>query len=172
MVVERRRLGDERGFLSRVFCATELAAIGWNRPIAQINHTLTRRRGTVRGLHFQHAPHAEMKLVTCLRGAVWDVALDLRAESPTLLRWHAEELSADNGRALLIPEGCAHGFQTLSDDCELVYCHSAPHAPDHEGIVNALDPAVGIAWPQPIAERSVRDENAPILPPSYPGIRV
>ena len=130
--IERMRLGDARGFLARVFCADELARVGWQKPIAQLNHSYTAARGTVRGMHYQRPPHAEMKLVSCLRGAVWDVAVDLRRESPTFLGWHAEELSADNGRALLIPEGFAHGFQTLSDDVELLYCHSAPHAPAAE----------------------------------------
>ena len=109
--IERQRLGDARGFLSRLFCAEELAAAGWSKPIAQINQTFTAKRGTVRGLHFQYPPHAEMKLVSCLRGEVWDVAVDVRAGSKTFLRWHAERLSADNGCALLIPEGFAHGFQ-------------------------------------------------------------
>lgn len=171
-VVERRRIGDSRGFLSRLFCATELRAAGWTRPVAQINHTLTRKRGTVRGMHFQTAPHAEMKLVTCLRGAVWDVAVDLRAGSATLLRWYGTELSADNGRALLIPEGCAHGFQTFTDDCELLYCHSAPYVGEREGLVNAVDPRIGIDWPLPIAERSERDRDAAHLPSEYSGIRL
>ena len=102
--VERQNLGDARGFLSRLFCADELAAAGWRKPVAQINQTVTTRRGAVRGMHFQRPPHAEMKLVTCLRGAIFDVAVDLRKGSPTFLRWHAEELSSENRRALLIPE--------------------------------------------------------------------
>jgi dTDP-4-dehydrorhamnose 3,5-epimerase len=171
-VVERRRIEDERGFLARVFCAGELAVAGWTGHVAQINHTQTRKRGTVRGLHFQHAPHAEMKLVTCLRGVVWDVAVDLRAGSSTLLRWHASELSADNGRALLIPEGCAHGFQALTDDCELLYCHNAPYVAESEGLVSALDPRIGIAWPKSIAEQSARDRSADYLPTGYLGIQV
>ena len=110
-------MGDARGFLSRLFCAEELRAAGWTGPIAQINHTHTARKGTVRGMHFQYPPHAEMKLVSCLRGEVWDVAVDIRAGSQTFLRWHAEILSADNGRALLIPQGFAHGFQALTRRC-------------------------------------------------------
>ena len=98
--VQRQVLRDERGFLSRLFCADELHAAGWYGSVAQINHTCTRQAGTVRGLHYQKPPHAEIKLVSCLRGAVWDVAVDLRLGSPTFLRWHAELLSADNGRAL------------------------------------------------------------------------
>ncbi|MDZ7804392.1 MAG: dTDP-4-dehydrorhamnose 3,5-epimerase family protein [Thiohalophilus sp.] len=116
-LIQRQRIGDHRGFMDRLFCAEELAEAGWVRPIAQINHTYTHRRGTVRGMHFQSPPHAEMKLVTCLRGAVWDVAIDLRPDSPTFLAWHGEELSPDNQRALLIPEGFAHGFQALTCRC-------------------------------------------------------
>lgn len=154
----RRRLGDERGFLSRLFCATELADAGWSAPVQQVNHTHTRRRGTVRGLHFQRPPMAEAKLVSCLRGAVLDVAVDLREGSPTFLQWHAATLSADNGRALLIPEGFAHGFQTLVDDVEMLYCHSAAYCAAAEGGLHPLDERLGIAWPLPVAELSQRDD--------------
>lgn len=169
-LIERQRLGDSRGFLSRLFCAEELSAAGWNKPIAQINHTHTAQRGTVRGLHFQHPPHAEMKLVSCLRGAIWDVAVDLRAGSPTFLQWHAQELSAINNRALLIPEGFAHGFQTLSDDCELIYLHSAAHAAGAEGGLSPHDPLLSIAWPLPITELSNRDAQHPMLNHQYKGM--
>jgi dTDP-4-dehydrorhamnose 3,5-epimerase len=108
-------MADDRGSLSRLFCADELAASGWAWPVAQINHTVTLHRGAVRGFHFQRPPHAEAKLVSCLRGAVWDVAVDLRQGSPTFLQHRAIELSADNGQALLIPPGFAHGFQALRD---------------------------------------------------------
>jgi dTDP-4-dehydrorhamnose 3,5-epimerase len=169
-VVVRERRGDERGFLSRLYCAEELGAAGWRGAVAQVNHTLTRVPGTVRGMHFQHPPHAEQKLVSCLRGRVWDVAVDLRAGSPTRLRWHAEELSADNGRALLIPEGFAHGFQVLDPDSELLYLHSTFHAPQSEGAVNALDPRLAIAWPLPVGERSARDVAHPPIADDFPGI--
>lgn len=169
-VVQRRQLGDSRGFLARLFCAKELAVGGWQKPIAQINHTYTRKQGTVRGMHFQYPPHAEMKLVSCLRGAVWDVAVDLRAGSPTLLQWHAEELSSDNCRALLIPEGFAHGFQTLSDECELIYLHSMEYAPSAEAGLNARDPMLSIDWPLAIAEISVRDEQHPMLDRAFKGV--
>lgn len=168
--IERQRIGDARGFLSRLFCADELAAAGWHKPIAQINQTLTQRRGTVRGMHFQLPPHAEMKLVTCLRGAVWDVGLDLRAGSPTFLQWRAVELSALNGHALLIPEGCAHGFQALTDECELLYLHTAAYAPQAEAGFNAQDSALAIAWPLPITEMSERDRQHPALHSDFAGI--
>ena len=141
-LVERQRLGDARGFLSRLFCAEELAIAGWIKPVAQVNHTFTARRGTVRGMHFQRPPHAEMKLVSCIRGEVWDVAVDVRAGSPTFMRWHAERLSADNGRALLIPEGFAHGFQTLTDGVELLYCHSAAYAAEAEAGLSMIQPCI------------------------------
>jgi dTDP-4-dehydrorhamnose 3,5-epimerase len=162
-VIQRTQSGDERGFLSRIFCASELASAGWRKPIAQINHTHTQGRGTVRGMHFQRGAHAEMKLVSCLRGAVWDVAVDLRADSPTFLWWHAEELSARNHRALLIPEGFAHGFQALEDDCELLYLHSTAYAPDAEVGINPQDPRLAIAWPLPVTQLSARDASHPML---------
>jgi dTDP-4-dehydrorhamnose 3,5-epimerase len=160
--VERQRLGDARGFLARLFCAGELCSAGWNKPVVQINHTYTARRGTVRGMHFQRPPHAEMKLVTCLHGEVWDVAVDVRAGSATFPHWHAEHLSAENGRALLIPEGFAHGFQALTDDVHLLYCHSAAHAAEAEAGLNPTDPTLAIAWPLPI-NLSTRDAQHPLL---------
>lgn len=160
-LVSRKRLGDSRGFLSRLFCAAELAAAGWIKSIAQINHTYTSQRGTVRGMHFQRPPHAEMKLVSCIRGEVWDVAVDVRADSPSFLHWHAERLSADNGHALLIPEGFAHGFQSLTDDVELLYCHSAGYDAPSEGGLNPRDPRLEISWPLPIAALSPRDSGHP-----------
>lgn len=171
-VVHRRRIGDERGFLARVFCSDELGDAGWRKPIAQINHTLTRKRGTVRGLHFQYPPHAEMKLVTCIRGVVWDVAVDLRVGSATFLQWHAEELSAENGCALLIPEGFAHGFQAVTASCELLYLHSASYAPDVEAGIHPQDERLAIAWPLPISEISPRDASLPTCSAGFEGIRL
>ncbi len=168
--IERHRVGDARGSLTRLFCAEELAAAGWNDPIAQINHTVTTQRGTVRGLHYQAPPHAEMKLVSCLRGEVWDVAVDIRAGSKTFLQWHAERLSADNGCALLIPRGFAHGFQALTGDAELLYCHCAPYNAEAEGALNVKDPRLAIAWPLEIAALSPRDARHPMLSESFAGV--
>jgi len=169
-LVERRCIGDARGWLSRIFCAEEMAAAGWTWPIAQINHTLTAARGTVRGMHYQNPPQAEAKLVSCLHGEIWDVAVDLRAGSPTFLQWHGERLSADNGRALLIPPGFAHGFQTLSGGVELLYCHSAPYAPAAEGGLHALDPRLAIRWPVEIERLSDRDAGHPWIGPGFEGL--
>lgn len=168
--IERQRMGDMRGFLSRLFCAEELSAAGWSKPIAQINQTVTARRGTVRGLHFQYPPHAEMKLVSCVRGEVWDVAVDIRVDSKTFLRWHGERLSADNGCALLIPEGFAHGFQTLTDDVELLYFHSAAYSAPAEAALNPNDARLKIAWPLPITGLSTRDAQHPMLDDQFSGV--
>ena len=169
-LVERQPLVDARGFFERLYCAAELAACGWTQPIAQINRSCTRRPGSVRGLHWQQPPHAEMKLVSCLRGAVWDVAVDLRAGSPTFLHWHAETLSADSARALLIPEGFAHGFQALTADAELLYCHSRPYAPAAEAGLHPLDERLAIAWPLPVGDLSARDAQHARLAASFQGI--
>lgn len=170
--VERHRLGDRRGFLSRLFCAEELSAAGWVKPIAQINHTYTTKCGAVRGMHFQRPSHAEMKLVTCIRGEVWDVTVDVRADSPTFLRWYAERISADNGWALLIPEGFAHGFQALTDDVELLYCHSAAYNPSAEDGLNPQDARLAITWPLPIVELSARDAAHPLIGIEFEGVRL
>lgn len=170
MRIQRQPLADARGALTRMFCAQELAAAGWHGPIAQINHTHTTQRGTVRGLHYQRAPAAESKLVSCLQGAVWDVVVDLRADSPTFLHWYAEELSAQNHTALLIPPGCAHGFQALQDNTELLYLHSAPHAPECEGAIHVSEPRLAIDWPLPVVNLSARDAAHPLLTPEFEGI--
>ncbi len=168
--VVRRQRGDARGFFARLFCADELREAGWYAPVAQVNYTYTAHKGTVRGLHFQHPPHAEMKLVCCVRGKVWDVAVDLRHGSSTFLSWHAEILSADNGTALLIPEGCAHGFQALCDDVELLYCHSAAYSGQAEGGLHPLDPRLALTWPFPVAELSERDDGHPFVGQKFPGV--
>lgn len=169
-IVERQRMSDDRGYFSRLFSVDELASTGWCKPIVQINQSCTLQQGTIRGLHFQHSPYAEMKLVTCLHGAVWDVAVDLRVRSPTFLRWHAVELSAENRRALLIPEGFAHGLQTLTNDCELLYLHSAVYSPQAEDGINPKDPTLGITWPLPISKISARDIGLPVLDGGFVGV--
>lgn len=170
LVVERQRLTDARGFLTRMFCVDEFTALGWTQPIAQINHTFTLRRGTVRGMHFQYPPHAEMKLVSCLQGEVWDVAIDIRQGSPTFLHWHGEILSVGNCRSLLIPQGFAHGFQSLTDDAELFYLHSAAYAIESEGGLNPFDPELVIDWPLPITEISEKDTLHPHIHKDFRGI--
>lgn len=169
-LVERQVLTDCRGFLSRVFCAEELAGAGWIKPVVQINHTRTDRLGTVRGMHFQRSPGAEMKLVSCLRGEVWDVAVDVRAGSKTFLQWHAERLSVSNARAMLIPEGFAHGFQALTDDVELLYVHSAAYASGCESGLHPTDTRLSITWPLAIGELSARDARHPLINSDFEGV--
>lgn len=169
-VLERRLFGDNRGSFARLFDAEELAGAGWTLPIAQVNHSFTGRRGSIRGMHYQRTPHADMKLVTCIRGAVFDVALDVRAGSPTLLQWHGEVLSAENRRAMLLPEGFAHGFQALSDDVELIYCHSALYAAEVDAAHNVFDPLFAIDWPEPVTDMSDRDCAHAMLTNSFEGV--
>ena len=170
LVVQRKAIEDHRGFLSRFYCAEEFRAAGIKKPIAQINHTLTRKKGAVRGLHFQHPPYAEAKLVSCLKGEILDVAVDLRRNSPTFLHSHGEILSAENRRSLLIPEGYAHGFQALTENCELIYLHTAAYHPEAEGALNVTDPRLSIAWSLPIEALSERDRSHPFISSDYEGI--
>jgi len=170
MLLQRKAIEDHRGFLSRFYCAEEFREAGIDNPIAQINHTLTRKQGAVRGLHFQHPPHAEAKLVSCLKGEILDVAVDLRRDSPTFLHWYGEILSAENRKSLLIPEGYAHGFQTLTEDCELIYLHTAPYHSEAEGALNATDPKLNIVWPLPINDLSERDRSHPFISQEFQGI--
>lgn len=169
-LVRRKPIADDRGYFERLFCDEELHALVAHRKIVQINHTLTVRRGTVRGLHFQRPPHAEMKFVQCLRGEVFDVAVDLRRGSPTFLRWHAEVLGADDHRSFVIPEGCAHGFQALGDDCELLYFHTAAYHASAEAGLNPQDPRLAIAWPLPVTGLSWRDAGHALLDDDFAGI--
>lgn len=163
---------DERGRFARLFCEGSLAAFAQAFHVRQINHSRTAEKGTVRGLHYQNPPHAEVKLITCLRGAVWDVAVDIRQGSSTFLHWHAERLVAGDGRSLLLPAGFAHGFQALSDDAELLYLHSADYAPEHEGGLAANDPRLHIDWPLPIQNLSARDASYPRLDEGFQGVRL
>ena len=168
-VLERHPHRDSRGYLERLFCEHDLQVVfGGDRRVVQINRTLTELPSTVRGLHFQRPPHAETKVVTCLRGEVFDVAVDIRRSSPTFLEWHGEVLSETNGRSLLIPEGFAHGFQTLAADCELLYFHSAAWCAAAEGGLNPIDPRIAITWPCPISEMSNRDRCHPLLDAGCP----
>jgi dTDP-4-dehydrorhamnose 3,5-epimerase len=169
-VLERQPSTDARGVFRRIFCPSELASMGWTGPVAQVNYSLTTRAASVRGIHFQHPPYAEDKLVSCVTGAVWDVAVDLRAGSPTFLRWHAEILSADNGRALLVPKGFGHGFQALVDGSALVYVHSAAYEAAAEGGLHPRDPAMDIRWPMDIAEISAKDAGRAFIDASFRGV--
>lgn len=162
-LIETQRREDERGWFARVMCRKTLRAHDLPGDFVQANHSMSRHRGTIRGLHFQRPPHAEAKLVRCIHGAIFDVLVDLREGSPTHLKWEAFELSAENGRMLLVPERFAHGFQTLTDDAEVTYFVTHPYTPDAEGGLRYDDPALGISWPLPVTEISEKDRAWPLL---------
>ncbi len=163
---------DHRGSFARTFSVEVLEQLGPGRRVIQSNHSITHARGAIRGMHYQLPPHAEIKLVRCIHGAVFDVIIDLRAGSPTLLKWYGAVLNADNRRTMFVPEGCAHGFQVLEPDSELVYFHTAPYSPPHEQAVRYDDPAVGIQWPLPVSDVSDRDQRHPLVGGDFSGIVV
>lgn len=162
-IAETTLASDKRGVFARLFCKRELALAIGDRDIVQINFSLTESRGAIRGLHFQKPPFSEMKIVRCMKGKVWDVVVDLRSGSNTFLEWHAEELSPDNAKMMIIPEGCAHGFQSLEPGSELLYLHTEFYTPNAESGVAFDDPSLKISWPLPVTEISVRDNGHPHL---------
>jgi dTDP-4-dehydrorhamnose 3,5-epimerase len=167
--IGRRRV-DERGSFVRIYDAGEFSAIKRELVFVQANLSRTTARGTLRGMHFQRPPAADAKLVRCLKGAVFDVAVDLRADSTTFLQWHGIELSAAADAGILIPEGFAHGFQALTDDAELLYLHTAAYVPALEGGLRHDDPRLDIRWPLPAQNVSARDRAFPLLDTSFAGI--
>jgi dTDP-4-dehydrorhamnose 3,5-epimerase len=167
-VVEPERLEDERGFFARTFSSNDFAARGLDARVDQCSTSFNAKVGTLRGLHYQTAPHGEAKLVRCTRGAIYDVAVDLRSDSRSYLRWFGVELSAEDGRALFVPEGCAHGFQTLAEATEVSYQISTPYVPAAARGVRWDDPVFGIEWPQAPSEgrtMSRRDTEYPDFSP-------
>lgn len=169
--IRQTPLSDARGRFTRLFCEADLAPIRAGLHFPQINLSETRGRGTLRGMHYQTPPAAEAKLIRCLRGRVFDVAVDVRADSPTFLHWHALELADDNDRAVFIPEGFAHGFQTLTDEVQLLYMHTAPWTPACEAGLRHDDPRLAIRWPLPAANVSERDRGHALIDPRFAGIR-
>ncbi len=167
-LIELERISDERGFFARAWCAEAFTEHGLDASLSQCNISFNARRNTLRGLHWQAAPHQETKLVRCTQGAVWDVIVDLRPTSPTFLRWHAVELDSRNRLALYIPHGFAHGFQTLADDSELFYHMSAPHHPECTRGARWNDPAFAISWPHAAPSLSPRDAKHPAFVPPIP----
>jgi dTDP-4-dehydrorhamnose 3,5-epimerase len=162
-LVELERLGDERGWFSRTFDADEFRARGLESTVVQCNASFNERRDTLRGLHYQAEPHDETKLVRCVRGAIFDVGVDLRPQSPMYCAWYGVELSAENGKMLYLPRGVAHGFQTLVDGCEVLYQMGHEYVPEAARGVRWDDPAFDIRWPAPSAERTIsaRDRGFP-----------
>jgi dTDP-4-dehydrorhamnose 3,5-epimerase len=169
-VIELEPFRDERGLFARTFCQKEFATIGFHKQIVQINHSVTRQKGAIRGMHYQRPPASEIKIIRCVQGAVFDVMVDLRAGSSTYLHWHGAELSKDNMRMVYIPEGFAHGFQTLADNSELIYHHSAFYSPEYEQGMRFDDPALTIAWPWPPSVISTKDQSYPLIDDNFKGI--
>ncbi|HEC99206.1 MAG TPA: dTDP-4-dehydrorhamnose 3,5-epimerase [Proteobacteria bacterium] len=169
-VLEPEPFADDRGKFARIYCHEELKEIGHYKPIVQINHSLTRQKGAVRGMHFQYPPKVEIKMVKCINGSVYDVIIDLRRNSSTFLRWYGEILSAENIKMIYVPEGLAHGFQVLEANSELLYFHTEFYSPEHEGGVRYNDPLLNISWPLEVADVSTRDQNHPLLSEDFEGI--
>ena len=160
-IVDPEPVSDERGSFARVWCANEFSNAGLSTRVVQVNVSTSAVRGTLRGMHYQAQPHAEIKIVRCTSGAVFDVAIDLRPDSPTFRRWQGVELTAASGRMVYIPQGMAHGFQTLTDDATLEYQMSEYYAPEHARGVRWNDPAFGVNWPLPMSNISPRDAAYP-----------
>ena len=171
-VLQRNPIGDHRGYLERLFCQQELQPLLNGKSIAQINHTLTEKKGSVRGMHYQTPPHAEIKFVSCICGKVLDVAIDLRKGSPTFMHYHSDILTPDNHKTLVIPEGFAHGFQTLTDGCEMLYFHSASYCQESESALNTRDPLLNIQWPLEITDISERDQSHPMIDSAFVGVEL
>jgi len=162
-IIEPERAEDERGFFARTFCVQEFSAHGLDPAVVQCNISYNQRRGTLRGLHYQVPPHAEARLVRCTAGAVYDVVVDIRPDSPTFKRWLGVELSVENRKMFYVPEGYAHGFQTLADGTELFYQMSKAYAPLAARGIRWDDPAIGISWPMKPLVVSARDRSYPAL---------
>ncbi len=169
-MIERQATSDDRGSFGRLFCRDDMKPFGWNKPVAQVNVSRTTTAGSVRGLHYQLPPHAEIKYVSCLKGAIFDVAVDLRCHSTTFLQWCGFELSAENRRGLIIPEGFAHGFQALTNDVEMVYFHSTTYAKQADSGLNVLDPRLAIQWPLPVSGLSDKDANSALITEAFKGV--
>lgn len=162
-IIKPEPFQDHRGMFSRIYCKNELSAIGYVKDIVQVNYSITVKKGAIRGMHFQYPPKAEIKMVKCLCGSVFDVIIDLRKGSPTFLKWHGEILSSENMKMIYIPEWFAHGFQTLEENCELLYLHTEFYSPEDEGGVRFDDPVLNISWPLEVTDISEKDRTHPLL---------
>ena len=169
-VIIREKNSDVRGYLSRLFCLDEINEDSEFDSLKQINISYTKSKHTLRGLHFQKSPFAEKKIVTCIKGKIFDIIVDLRKNSPTFLKFHNEILSENNQTSLLVPEGFAHGFLSLEDDCKVLYFHSKNYNPNYESGIKYDDPKIGINWPSEPKEISERDLSFPLIDEKFRGI--
>ena len=171
-VIETEPFVDQRGIFARFFCENELSSIIGNRHFVNINFSKTLKKGTIRGIHFQYPPKAEMKLVRCIRGAIFDVIVDIRKGSPTFLKWHGEVLSAENMKMLCVPEGFAHGFQVLEENSEIIYMVSNFYSPENEEGLNYADPILGIDWQIVPEDISDKDMHHKMISDNFRGIEL
>jgi dTDP-4-dehydrorhamnose 3,5-epimerase len=169
-IIDLEPRSDERGWFARYYCKEEFQQIGHTKEWVQMNHSVTNKTGSIRGMHFQVHPYKEIKMLRCIAGAVYDVIIDLRKDSDTFLKWVGVELSAANKKMLYIPEGFAHGFQCLEDNCELTYHHSEFYQPGSEAGIRYNDPLINIKWPLPLTVISARDEEHHYLNENFKGI--
>lgn len=169
-IIDLQPVSDSRGWFARTFCKKEFEEIGHLKEWVQLNHSFTNKKGTIRGMHYQMPPYSEIKLIRCIAGAVLDVVIDLRKGSATFLQWISVELDPANKKMIYIPEGLAHGFQTLTDNSELLYHHSAFYTPGSEGGIRFDDPIIDVQWPLPVTDISERDLSHPLLDESFNGI--
>jgi dTDP-4-dehydrorhamnose 3,5-epimerase len=158
-VIEIEPHQDNRGYFERLICRNEMMGIGLTKEIVQINHSFSKQKGTLRGMHYQVPPFTETRIIKCIKGSVFDVAIDIRKESPTFLKWFGLELTEGNNRMLFIPEGFAHGFQTLKNNSELLYFHTGYYNPQAEAAINYSDPLLKIKFPLKVTEISDRDKS-------------
>jgi len=165
-VITPTPIGDERGKFARVFCKNEFSKINHNKEFVQFNHSVNKIKGTVRGMHFQKHPFSEIKLIRCIKGSVYDVIVDLRPESDTYLKWFGETISAENMKMMYVPEGFAHGFQTLEEQSELLYHHTNYYTPCSEGGINYADKTINIKWLLPVTLVSDKDKTLPFINPT------
>jgi dTDP-4-dehydrorhamnose 3,5-epimerase len=169
-VIDLKPFSDDRGWFARYYCKNEFSEIGHQKEWVQMNHSVNYRKGTLRGMHFQVPPYSEIKMVRCIAGAVYDVIVDIRKDSSTFLHWFGIELSAVNKKMLYIPEGFAHGFQTIEDNSELIYHHSEFYKPGAESGLRYNDPAINLQWPMAVTVLSDRDAAHPLLDNNFKGI--
>lgn len=171
-LIEPEPFIDNRGSFTRIFCKDELLQIGHNDPIAQINHSRNVEKGIIRGLHFQHPSEAEIKIIKCIKGAIFDVIVDIRKKSSTFLEWYGQTLSEKNMKMMYVPKGFAHGFQTLEPETELIYFSTEPYCPEFEGALRYDDPQIGIHWPLAVSTVSERDQLHPYIGKSFSGVTI
>lgn len=169
-LIDLKPFSDERGWFARYYCENEFSEIGHTKEWVQMNHSVSYKKGTLRGMHFQVQPFSEIKMVRCIAGIVFDVIVDLRKGSSTFLQWFGAELSAENKTMIYIPEGFAHGFQCLSENCELLYHHTAIYNLEAEAGIKYNDPKINIEWPLPVTVISDRDNSHPFLNEDFKGI--